>query len=112
MQRAPYIQIAIEDISETDERVRIVGVCVYVDRTKKSIVVDDKTGHIKVNMREGIEDLENLMGKTVRVLGMVITYPDTGTLEISADLIQRFSVDFEKYLAVRQREIKFTDRSG
>ncbi len=111
MQRTPYIEMAIEDISKTDERVRIVGVCVYVDKAEKYIVVDDRTGHIKVNLREGIENLEDLMSKTVRVLGAVITYPDTGKLEIGADLLQKFPVVFEKYLAMKQIERLTFDRS-
>lgn len=111
MQRTPYIEMAIEDISKTDERVRIIGMCVYVDKTEKYIVVDDKTGHIKVNLREGIENLEDLMSKTVRILGTVITYPDTGKLEIGADLLQKFPMIFENYLAVRQIERLTFERS-
>ncbi|MFQ6124166.1 MAG: hypothetical protein ACE5R6_06095 [Candidatus Heimdallarchaeota archaeon] len=104
MQRTPYIEMTIEDISKTDTRVRIVGVCVYVDLNEQYIVIDDKTGHIKVNLREGVENLEDLMGKTIRVLGTVITYPDTGKLEIGADILQNFPVDFENYLTFRQIE--------
>jgi len=104
MQRAPYIEVSIGDISETYEIVRIVGTCVYVDKNDKYIVVDDRTGHIQINVREGTEGLEDLMGKTVRVLGTVITYPDTGKLEIGADLVRGFPVDLEKYRTVRQIE--------
>ena len=98
MQRSPYIEIFIEDISETSERIRIVGRCVSVDTSDKYIVVDDTTGLIQVNIHEGMIAVDELMGETVRVLGVVIIYPNTGKLEIGADIIQKFPIDLEIYI--------------
>ena len=104
VQRSPYIEIFIEDISETSERIRIVGRCVSVDTSDKYIVVDDTTGLIQVNIREGMIAIEELMGETVRVLGVVIIYPNTGKLEIGADIIQKFPIDLEIYQNIKKIE--------
>ena len=104
MQRAPYVDEFIGDISKTSERVRIVGTCVYVDTTANFIVVADATGQVQVNVRESSENLDDLMSKIIRVLGVVIAYPDSGKIEINADLVQKFPVDLEKYQSLRQIE--------
>jgi len=104
VKRSPYIEIFIEDISETSERIRIVGRCVSVDTNDKYIVVDDTTGLIQVNIREGMIAIEELMGETVRVLGVVIIYPNTGKLEIGADIIQKFPIDLEIYQKIKKIE--------
>jgi len=101
VKRSPYIEIFIEDISETSERIRIVGRCVSVDTSDKYIVVDDTTGLIQVNIHEGMIAIEELMGETVRVLGVVIIYPNTGKLEIGADIIQKFPIDLEIYQKIK-----------
>ena len=72
MQRAPYVDEFIGDISKTSERVRIVGTCVYIDTTANFLVVADATGQIQVNLRESSENSEDLMKKVIRVLGVVI----------------------------------------
>ena len=105
MQRSPYIEVFIEDISETSERIRIVGRCVSVDASDKYIVVDDTTGLIQVNIREGMNTAEELMGETVRVLGIVIIYPNTGKLEIGADIVQKFPIDLELYQNIKKIEM-------
>ena len=104
MQRSPYIEIFIEDISETSERIRIVGRCVSVDTSDKYIVVDDTTGLIQVNIHEGMIAVDELMGETVRVLGVVIIYPNTRKLEIVADIIQKFPIDLEIYQKIKKIE--------
>ncbi|MFX0211241.1 MAG: hypothetical protein ACFFDT_34995 [Candidatus Hodarchaeota archaeon] len=104
MQRAPYVEEFIGDISKSSERVRIVGTCVYVDTSENFIVVADATGQIQVNVRESSENLDDLMSKIVRVLGTVIAYPDSGKIEINADFVRKFPVDLEKYQFIRQIE--------
>ena len=111
MQRAPYSEEFIGDISEKSERVRIVGLCVYVNPSDGYIVVDDQTGHIQVNIREGLNNLEDLMSQIIRVLGIVVAYPDSGKIEISADLVQRFPVDLKKYQTIRRIEHSYFKES-
>ncbi len=79
--RAPAVERCIDDISEEDVRVRIVGEIIKSDN---SVLIKDETSKIKIDSGESLSK-----GQVVRVFGRPVKTQDG--LEISSEFIQDMS---------------------
>ncbi len=87
--RSPAVSRSVEDISENDGRVSVIGT--IVDKTESRVVLDDGTGKLEVSfdLSKDLSKLEE--GNLVRVVGR----PREESLE--GEVIQDFQ-DFDKEL--------------
>lgn len=98
-ERTPYAHASISSITEKDSNVKIIGTIIKKDKESSSIVLDDGKGAIVVLMPS--DDLleKAVVGKQVRILGVVL--PFEGGFELKADIIQDFSkVDKDLYTKI------------
>ncbi len=101
--RSPAIEKKINEITEEDLRVKVVGTVISIDDSIPMIVVDDGTGIANVV----VDEVKFDVGSQVRVIGKVI---NTEPIEIRAEIVQDFSkVDretYDKYLEILKNSVK------
>ncbi len=101
--RSPAIEKKINEITEEDLRVKVVGTVISIDDSIPLIVVDDGTGIANVV----VDEVKFDVGSQVRVIGKVI---NTEPIEIRAEIVQDFSkVDreiYDKYLEIVKNSVK------
>ncbi len=101
--RSPAVEKKINEINDSDMRVKVVGTIISIDDSIPMIIVDDGSGIANVV----VDEIKFEIGKQVRVIGRVI---NTEPIEIRAEAVQDFSkVDretYEKYLNVIEKALK------
>ncbi|MFW9819154.1 MAG: hypothetical protein ACFFE5_06050 [Candidatus Thorarchaeota archaeon] len=88
-------QRIIKDISIDDERIQITG---YIKSrvSEKQIILDDKTGEIKVNLMN-IDDFKFKENDLINIIGD-IEFQSSGEKVLNADIIQDMNkLNFEYY---------------
>jgi hypothetical protein len=99
VRRRPAVERTIQEISEQDFRVRIIGTVVDMSRESQSIIIDDGTGRAVVFFPDPAQFEEVQEGKLYRVFGKV---KKDENIEIEAELIQDMSnLDVGLYEQVR-----------
>jgi len=78
----PFIEKNINNLDIKDIKVAISGL--IIDKANDSIILDDGTGQVKVNIDTNLE-----INSYARVFGRVLPYEDG--LEIYGEIIQDFS---------------------
>jgi len=92
----PSVDRKISEIKEDDIRVRVLGT--VIDKTDKSIAVDDGTGKITANFEESIN---TELKQMVRVFGRVIITAEGP--ELQGEVLQDMSkLDMELYKKVSE----------
>ena len=101
--RSPAVEKKINEINDSDMRVKVVGTIISIDDSIPMIIVDDGSGIANVV----VDEIKFEIGKQVRVIGRII---NTEPIEIRAEAVQDFSkVDretYEKYLNVIEKALK------
>ena len=99
--QSPARKRRVNEISDTDYRVRVIGTVVSVSSDEQ--ILDDGTGTITVRTDQNLE-----MGKLIRVIGRIFR-KDDGTFELNAEIIQDMNgLDIELYNKVRELQDKYS----
>ncbi len=101
--RSPAIEKKINEITEEDLRVKVVGTIISIDDSIPMIILDDGTGIANII----VDEIKFDVGSQVRVIGKVINMEP---IEIRAEIVQDFSkVDreiYDKYLEILKNSVK------
>lgn len=104
MQRKPAIEKDIEEISKEDSRVSIIGKVFEIDKEDYTLLVDDQTDAISVEISGDAPEKDQI----VRIIGRVIERD--GSLVIQSEILQDFSdFDMEKYKRIKELEDEFEE---
>lgn len=97
--QAPARIRRINELSETDYRVRVIGTVVSISSDEQ--ILDDGTGTINVRTDNKLE-----MGTLIRAIGRIFR-KDDGTFELNAEIIQDMKgLDIELFNKVRELQKK------
>lgn len=99
MQRVPSEEKKVENITEDDNRVSVIGKVVELDKDDYTILLDDKTDAIKIEISGNAPELDQY----VRVIGRVQSREDE--IFIQSEILQDFSVvNIEKLNKIKELE--------
>ena len=99
MKRVPSVEKEVKNISEDDNRVSVIGKVVELDKDDYSILLDDNTDVIKIEISGKPPNLDQY----VRVIGKIQERDDD--LIIQSEILQDFSdVDIKKLNEIRELE--------
>lgn len=97
--QAPARIRRINELSDTDYRVRVIGTVVSISLDEQ--ILDDGTGTINVRTDNKLE-----MGTLIRAIGRIFR-KDDGTFELNAEIIQDMKgLDIELFNKVRELQKK------
>ncbi len=104
MQRKPAVEKDIEEISKEDSRVSIIGKVFEIDKEDYTLLVDDQTDAISVEISGDAPEKDQI----VRIIGRVIERD--GSFVIQSEILQDFSdFDMEKYKRIKKLENEFKE---
>lgn len=97
--QAPARIRRINELSDTDYRVRVIGTVVSASSDEQ--ILDDGTGTINIRADQKLE-----MGTLIRAIGRIFR-KDDGTFELNAEIIQDMKgLDIELFNKVRELQKK------
>ncbi len=98
------VEKSISELTKEDTRVKIVGTIIEKDSSNNSIVIDNGNASIRVLLNQELFE-KALIGKIVRVIGLVVPPLQGESVELQGEIVQDFSeLDlelYEKYLKVK-----------